>query len=117
MRQLTVRTAVVAAIATVAALVAAPVAATPTWLDPPDVVDTGDQVTQLHVSNFGAGYSADTTVLTWVDGATDQVVLAYRRSGGAWSAPVVLASPVGSPRIERFGDVPADDGYALGVFF
>ena len=48
MRHLTTRTAVVAAVATVAALLAAPVAAAPTWVDPPDVADTGDQVTQLH---------------------------------------------------------------------
>ena len=92
MRRLTVRTAVVAAVTTVAALLAAPASATPTWVDQPDVVDTGDQVTQLHVS---AG-----SVLTWVDAATNQVVLAQRAGGDAWSTPQVIASPAGTPTIE-----------------
>ena len=103
MRHLTARTAVVAAVATVAALLAAPVAAAPTWVDPPDVADTGDQITQLQVRGGGVTY------LAWVDAATDHVVASYLKRGQAWSAPVVIASPTGTPRIEAVYDV--GDGF------
>ncbi|KQW49113.1 hypothetical protein ASC77_10460 [Nocardioides sp. Root1257] len=93
MRPRTSRTAVLTTVALAATLLAftPPASAAPTWVDTPDIVGTGDQVRQLHASG---------TSLAWVDTANDDVVEAVRKPGEAWSAPIVLASPGATPRIE-----------------
>jgi hypothetical protein len=90
-----------------------PASATPTWVDADDLADTGDQVTQLHVDTFvDPSTHAQGAVLTWVDAATDDVVLAYRRPGAAWSAPLTLADPAGAPHIEQLSGLTVS--YSVG---
>jgi hypothetical protein len=90
-----------------------PASAAPTWVNADDLVDTGDQVTQLHVDTFvDPSTHAQGTVLTWVDAATDDVVLAYRRPGTVWSAPVTLADPAGAPQIEQLSGLSVS--YSVG---
>ncbi|GAA4736903.1 hypothetical protein GCM10023350_21040 [Nocardioides endophyticus] len=90
-----------------------PASAAPTWVDTDDLVDTGDQVTQLQVDTFvDPSTHAQGTVLTWVDAATDDVVLAYRRPGAAWSAPITLADPTGAPRLEQLAGLTVS--YSVG---
>src|SRR3954470_18251286 len=100
MPSFTARAAAAAAVATVAALLTSPASATPTWVNAPDVANTGNQVTQLHVETVPADPGPAASVLVWVNANTDNVVVSSRPAGGAWTDPVALAKPSSTPHIE-----------------
>ena len=80
--------------------VTTPATAARVWVDAADIADTGDQVTQVQLGDVSDGAS---TAVAWVDSATRDVVLSQRPRGGAWSAPVVVATPATDPTIHGVG--------------
>jgi hypothetical protein len=77
-----------------------PATAARVWVDAADVADPGDHVTQVHVADVSSGAA---TAVAWVDSDTRDVVLSTRPRGGAWSAPVVVATPATDPTIHGVG--------------
>ena len=110
MRPRTSRTAILTTVALAATLLAftPPASAAASWVDTPDIVGTGDQVRQLHASTAGTS-----STLAWVDATTGNVVMAVRKPGQGWSAPITVASPSGTPRIEMFDETSVS--YRVGA--